>query len=158
MASVVDDASVLLGLAGLDRLDLLHHLFKQVSIPPTVSREIAGSLPRLPDWIQVLEPSSLGGVQHVVGLHQGEVEAIALALDIRAPLLILDDLPARPHATTLGLAIIGTAGVLVMAKRAELIPSVRDALDTLRRRGFRLRQDVYEQILIDAGEQPHEAP
>ena len=44
-------------------------------------------------------------------------------------------------------------GVLVMAKRANLLPSVREPLDALKRSGLRLRQDVYEQILIDAGEQ-----
>jgi predicted nucleic acid-binding protein len=75
-----------------------------------------------------------------------------LALEVSASLLILDDLPARRHALGLGLAIIGTAGVLVMAKRANLIPSVREALDALRRGGFRLRQDVHDEILIDAGE------
>ena len=153
MASVVADASALLALSKLDRLELLRDLFQQVSIPPTVSHEIARTLPRLPDWIRVVTPHSSGAGQQVVGLHQGEIEAIALALEVAASLLILDDLPARRHALGLGLAIIGTAGVLVMAKRSNLIPSVREALDALRRGGFRLRQDVYDQILIDAGEE-----
>jgi len=76
-----------------------------------------------------------------------------LSLEVSASLLILDDLPARRHAVGLGLAIIGTAGVLVISRRARLIPSVREPLDALRRSGFRLRQDVYDQILIDAGEE-----
>ena len=152
MAPVVADASVLLALSKLDRLDLLRDLFQQVSIPPTVSNEISRTLPHLPDWIRVTEPRSVEATRDVVGLHRGELEAIALALDVHASVLILDDLPARRHALSLGLAIIGTAGVLVMAKRSNLIPSVREPLDALRRGGFRLRQDVYEQILIDAGE------
>jgi hypothetical protein len=152
MAPVVADASALLALSKLDRLELLRDLFQQVSIPPTVSHEISRTLPRLPDWIQVVVPHSVGASREVVGLHQGEIEAIALALEVSASLLILDDLAARRHALGLGLAIIGTAGVLVMAKRSNLIPSVREALDALRRGGFRLRQDVYDQILIDAGE------
>jgi predicted nucleic acid-binding protein len=153
MAPVVADASALLALGKLDRLDLLRDLFQQVSIPSTVSHEIARTLPRLPDWIRVIEPRSVSAIRDAVGLHQGEIEAIALALEVHASLLILDDLPARRHALGAGLAIIGTAGVLVMAKRSSLIPSVREPLDALRRSGFRLRQDVYEQILIDAGEQ-----
>ena len=153
MAPVVADASALLALSKLDRLDLLRDLFQQVSIPPTVSQEISRTLPRLPDWIQVVAPHSVGASGDVVGLHQGEIEAIALALEVHASLLVLDDLPARRHALGLGLAIIGTAGVLVMAKRSSLIPSVREPLDALRRSGFRLRQDVYDQILIDAGEE-----
>jgi predicted nucleic acid-binding protein len=153
MAPVVADASALLALSKLDHLELLRDLFQQVSIPPTVSHEISRTLPRLPDWIQVVTPHSAGASRDVVGLHQGELEAIALSLEVSASLLILDDLPARRHAVGLGLAIIGTAGVLVISRRARLIPSVREPLDALRRSGFRLRQDVYDQILIDAGEE-----
>lgn len=152
MAPVVADASVLLALGKLHLLELLRDLFQRVSIPPTVAREVSGSLPRLPDWISVVEPRSTSVAQGVIGLHQGEIEALALAVDLRASLIILDDLPARRHARTLGLAIVGTAGILVMAKRAGAIPSVREALDVLREGGFRLRQDVYEQVLADAGE------
>ncbi len=152
MAPVVADASALLALVKLRRLELLRDLFRQVCIPPAVSREVSGSLPRLPDWIRVVEPRSMSVAQGVLGLHQGEIEALALAVDLHASLIILDDLLARRHATALGLAIVGTAGILVMAKRAGMIPSVREALDVLRQVGFRLRQDVYEQIVADAGE------
>jgi predicted nucleic acid-binding protein len=155
MASVVADASVLLALATLDRLGLLRDLFQQLIIPPTVSVEVSRTLPRLPEWIRVIEPRAVTVTRDSIGLHQGELEAIALALDVHASLLILDDLQARRHAVGLGLAIVGTAGVLVMAKRSGLLLSVREPLDALRRRGFRLRQDVYEQILIDAGEELH---
>jgi predicted nucleic acid-binding protein len=155
MASVVADASVLLALAILDRLDLLRDLFQQLIIPPTVSVEVSRTLPQLPDWIRVIQPRAVTVTRDSIGLHQGELEAIALALDVHASLLILDDLRARRHAVGLGLAIVGTAGVLVMAKRSSLLPAVREPLDALRRRGFRLRQDVYEQILIDAGEELH---
>ncbi len=87
-----------------------------------------------------------------IGLHTGEIEAIALADQCRAALLLVDDLAARRVALGLGLPIVGTAGILLLAKRAGSIPSVRDPLDALRRQGFRLRQDVYEQVLLDAGE------
>jgi len=155
MASVVADASVLLALAPLDLLGLLRDLFHELIIPPTVSSEVSRTLPQLPDWIRVIQPRAVTVTRDSIGLHQGELEAIALALDVHASLLILDDLRARRHAVGLGLAIVGTAGVLVMAKRSSLLPAVREPLDALRRRGFRLRQDVYEQILIDAGEELH---
>lgn len=154
MASVVADASVLLALGSLDRLGLLRDLFHELIVPPTVSREVSRTLPRLPDWIRVIPPRAVTVTRDSLGLHQGELEAIALALDVSGSLLILDDLPARRHAVGLGIAIIGTAGVLVMAKRSNLISSVRELLDALRQNGFRLRQDVYEQILIDAAEEP----
>lgn len=136
MASVVADASALLAFTRIGQLDLLRQLFQEVTIPPAVAREVAVALPSLPDWIRVIKADSTHAARGIVGLHAGEIEAIGLALDLRPSLLILDDLPARRHAIGLGLAIVGTAGALVMAKRAGLIPSVRDELDALRRTGF----------------------
>lgn len=63
-----------------------------------------------------------------------------------------DDLPARRLAKTLGLSIVGTAGLALLAKRKGLVPLVRPVLDALRAKGFRLRQDVYEEILETSGE------
>lgn len=85
-------------------------------------------------------------------LHRGEREAVSLALELGAERLILDDLPARKLAKKLGLSIVGTAGLAFLAKRKGLIPAVRPVLDALRAKGFRLRQDVYEEILKAASE------
>ncbi len=84
-------------------------------------------------------------------LDPGETEAICLALEIKDR-LILDDLPARYLAKNLGIAVLGTAGVLFAAKQRGLIISVRPFLDQLRAKGFRLRKEVYEEILAAAGE------
>jgi predicted nucleic acid-binding protein len=83
-----------------------------------------------------IQPRAVNATRDSLGLHQGELEAIALALGVRASLLILDDLPAQRHAVRSGLAIIGTAAVLVMAKRSSLQPPGREPLDALRRSGF----------------------
>jgi predicted nucleic acid-binding protein len=152
VAPVVADAGPLIALSKLDQLELLQRLFHSVNIPPAVSREVAPSLPHLPPWITVLEPSTVGELTDIVGLHVGEIEAIALARDIHAAAFLVDDLPARRMAGRLGLTIMGTAGILLLAKRLGMIPSVRQPLESLRRQGFRLRQDVYEQILVDADE------
>jgi len=85
-------------------------------------------------------------------LDPGETEAIQLALRTNAGLVILDDLPARRLATELGLPIIGTAGILFLAKQRGFVEAVRPALDALRTEGFRLRRDVYEAILRSANE------
>lgn len=85
-------------------------------------------------------------------LDEGESEALALALQVEDRRIILDDLPARKLAATLALSLIGTAGVLLAAKRSGLIAAVRPLLDALRDKGFRLRQDVYEEVLGSAGE------
>jgi hypothetical protein len=85
-------------------------------------------------------------------LHPGESEALSLALELQADPLILDDLPARQLGKTLGLPIVGTAGLVFAAKQKGLIPAVRPVLDALRAKGFRLRQGVYEEILEAAAE------
>lgn len=75
-----------------------------------------------------------------------------MALEAKADRIILDDRPARHLAIDLGLNVVGTAGVLFAAKQRGLIPAVRPALDALRARGFRLRKEVYEEVLQAAGE------
>ena len=59
---------------------------------------------------------------------------------------------AAALALRLGLPLIGTLGILLAAKRRTLIPRVREPIDTLRRGGFRVANDLYEDILHKAGE------
>jgi len=152
-AVVVADASVLIALLQIDELELLQKLFAAIMIPPAVQDEVAPSLPRLPAWIETralrraLDPR----VVHA-SLDPGETEAISLALEAKADRIILDDLPARHLARNLGLSGVGTAGVLFAAKQRGLITAVRPSLDALRAKGFRLRKEVYEDVLQAAGE------
>lgn len=158
MAAVVADASVLIALGQIDRLSLLEQLFGEVMIPPAVAREVSPGLPELPSWIRTRaldEPPDPRVVS--ASLDAGETEAIALALVVNAERIILDDLPARRLAVALGLSVVGTAGILFAAKQKGLLPAVAPALDALRAKGFRLRQDVHEEILKAAGESEPEA-
>ena len=82
----------------------------------------------------------------------GEREAIAIAIELRARRLVLDDEPARRLALALGLPVIGTVGVVLTAKRLSLLTEVRPILDALLGSGFRIGREVYEQALVDAGE------
>jgi hypothetical protein len=158
MARVVADASVLIALAQIEQLPLLEGLFGEIVIPAAVAREVAPSLPQLPSWIHVREPPRSGDSRvKEAGLDVGESEALTLAVQAAGGRIILDDLPARNLAATLGLSVIGTAGVLLAAKRSGLIAAVRPLLDALRTRGFRLRQDVYDEILRSAGESGEES-
>ncbi len=154
MATVVADASVLIALAQIDQLWLLEKLFGNVIIPPAVALEVAPSLPSIPRWIETrLLERPLPPRVVAADLDAGETEAIALALELKAERVILDDLPARRLAQALRIGIVGTAGVLFMAKQHRLIPGVRTPLDALRAAGFRLRQDVYQEILRATGEE-----
>jgi len=155
---VVADASVLIALAQIGQLSLLERLYAEVVIPPAVQREVAPSLPKLPPWVhaQTLEQPLDSRVAEAA-LDAGETEAISLALETSADQVVLDDLQARRLAKDLGLAVVGTAGVLFAAKQRGFIPAVRPPLDALRAAGFRLRKDVYEEILKAAGEIEPEA-
>lgn len=116
MSAVVADASVFIALVQIHELPLLEALFGDVTIPRAVAGEVAPSVPSLPAWVETrvlrrpLPPRIVAA-----SLDAGEAEALALALEIEAELVILDDLPARRLAEAMGLAIIGTAGVLFMA-------------------------------------------
>jgi predicted nucleic acid-binding protein len=152
-ALVVADASVLIALGRIGQLSLLEQVFGEIVIPPAVEREVVSNRPPLPGWVQIrkllraLDPRVIGAA-----LGDGEAETISLALEAMAERVILDDLSARRLARGLGLNVVGTAGVLFMAKRAGFVAAIRPPLDALRAAGFRLRQDVYEEILKSAGE------
>jgi predicted nucleic acid-binding protein len=85
-------------------------------------------------------------------LGKGEREAIALALELQATELIIDDLPARRLATSLGLPIIGTLGLLLRAKKKGVILAVRPLMEDLQARDFHISERLFEGILAAAGE------
>jgi predicted nucleic acid-binding protein len=128
---VVSDASPLISLATIGRLELLHALYGSVAIPEAVRAEVlSGDRPGSAEvaaapWIEVrsvqntLFPAALG-----VG--RGEGEAILLAIELKADRLLADERQARRIARRFGLEIIGVAGILVEAKRARPDP-IRNA-------------------------------
>ncbi|MFC1851645.1 DUF3368 domain-containing protein [candidate division CSSED10-310 bacterium] len=81
-------------------------------------------------------------------LDKGESEAIALALEIKADMLLIDERRARQIAIHLGLKVVGILGVLVEAKHKSLIPSLKSVLDNLiSKAGFRVSHKLYEKVL-----------
>jgi uncharacterized protein len=118
---VVSNSSPLIALEQIRQLDLLQSLFTEILIPDQVAAETVASIqPR--SWIrqQSLSLPVLPVVQRpTLGL--GEREAICLAVEVHARAILLDDDPARKLAIQLGLPVIGTAGVLVLAKERHLI-------------------------------------
>lgn len=86
-------------------------------------------------------------------LDQGEAESIALAIELEADLLILDEREGRRLAKRFGLNVTGVLGVLLEAKAADLIQEVRPLVQELRdRAGFYLSEDVQQLICKLAGE------
>jgi predicted nucleic acid-binding protein len=111
---IVTDSACLIGLERIGRLDILPALFDPILIPPEVQREFGNPL----DWLQVTIPNNealINALKLVVD--DGEAEAIALAYESHNLLLILDDRQARSVAQRLTVPIIGTIGVLLVAKK-----------------------------------------
>jgi len=149
---VVCNASPLIALDQIGHLDLLEKLFSTILIPPAVTREAVPTV-TLPDWINEHTLTQPIGPQILhASLGPGESEAISLALEVSARWVILDDRPARRIAEALGLPVIGTLGILLACKRRTFLSAVRPHLDTLLNFGFRISPDLYDLVLIDAGE------
>ena len=86
-------------------------------------------------------------------LDEGESEAIALALEIRCNLILMDERLGAKIARTEGLSTIGLIGVLLLAKQKNIIPALKPILTELKSKaGFWLGASLLEQVLHDAGE------
>jgi len=151
--AVVSNSSPLIALARIERLDLLPAIFESVLIPPAVAREIAPAIPVPPTWLRIQGPNVAPPASLLRRrLGDGEREALALAIELKADWIILDDLPARRSAEATGLNVIGTLGTLVTAKRAGLLKSIRPELDALLRTSFFLSPQLYDKLLQAAAE------
>ena len=126
---------------------------EKVAIPQAVADEVKRTLPELPSWIPIRRLSrTIPSTIARRSLGAGESEAMALALELRIPRVILDDLTARTFGRALGLEVVGTGAVLYLAKMRGLVPAVRPLLDALLATGFRLSPKVYLTLLRAAGE------
>jgi predicted nucleic acid-binding protein len=162
--TVVANASILISLSSIGQLALLHECFPGgILIPPAVWKEVVEQGRERPgarevaeaDWITVCDVTAPEIVQLLLAqIEEGEAEAIALAHQLGAQVVLLDERDARLAAKRLGLCVLGTIGVLIWARRTGNIPSLRGALNALQTRsGFRISQQLYERALSEVGEQ-----
>lgn len=159
----IANSSVLIALSSIGQLTLLSQRFSEgILIPPAVWQEVvtsgmgrAGATEvRSASWLLVREVKESGLLTLLrTQLDYGEAEAIALAVQETANVILLDEKAARKKAVTLGLTVLGTVGVLIWAKHQGFIETLRPQLDQLQTRGhFRISQTVYQQALQRAGE------
>jgi predicted nucleic acid-binding protein len=130
---VVSNASPLIRLASIDRLDLLQTPFGEIIIPEAVFREVVvqgrnrsgESAIKAAAWIQVHALSSRKKADTLRRwLDAGEAESIALALERKADWLLIDELRGRRIAGNEGVRYTRVVGVLLLAKKHEVIPAV----------------------------------
>ncbi len=151
---VVSDTSVITSLIHIRRVDLLHSLHGTVLIPEAVQRELFRTHVEIPSFLQVCAIANRAAVNRLVAeLDLGEAEAIVLAKEVNADLLLIDEKLGRAIAVREGLRITGLLGLAVEAKLQRKLSSVRELTMQLEREaGFYVSEAVKEEAYRAAGE------
>lgn len=156
---VISDTSVITNLIQLDQLILLRKLFGDIVLPQKVFDELS----RLPKqaiilrrlkWVEVKSASNTKYFEKLCKiLDAGEAEAIALAIELKADVLLIDERKGRRIAQENGILITGLLGVLLEAKTQNLLPQIKPILDKLVFEiGFRISTELYREILKKVNE------
>jgi predicted nucleic acid-binding protein len=163
---IVSDTTAITHLAKINLLGMLHALYEEILIPEAVHYELSqvnpaqvGALQVLNSpWIKVVAVKNRIVVTKLQStLDLGESEAIALAIERKADVLIIDEVKGRAVAKQLVTKIIGMAGVLIEAKKLGVIQSIKPHLLALKSTGFKIGDDVIEYALQVAGESTNDA-
>ena len=154
----VSDASPIIWLSQVTQFGLLRDLFTTVVISPEVHAETVDHAFGRPSqanvqaalkagWMKVIAPNDIVKVGVLrAHLHAGEAETLVLAQE-QGQVVLVDDLQARNLANAMGLRVLGTAGVLLLAQRRGLQVDVKRTLDEMRGLGFWLSDSVYARIM-----------
>jgi len=156
---IVCDSSPIIALALCGQLELLDKLFNDVLIPQEVYSE---STKRGKEPTPVIQKWAVGKIVEVIDrkkvnifsetLDKGESEAIVLYLEKSADYLLIDEKKGRKTAIENGIKVVGSLGVLIMAKRKGLLQSIKPSLDILRLSSTRISEFLYKQALKMADE------
>ncbi|NET62593.1 MAG: DUF3368 domain-containing protein [Symploca sp. SIO2E6] len=158
---VISDTTPLSELAKVGQMNLLGLVFRQVILPQEVYDEVTtGTHPAVTavksaDWIKVFSvknPEKVSDLRALTKLGLGECAAIVLAEELNAQRLLIDDFEARQEAISRNLPVIGTVGILLLAKEQGLINSVKEILDALMAQNTRISPKLYQYALTIAQE------
>lgn len=159
---IVSDTTPLIGLASIDRLELLQELFGEVYIPQAVFDETvtfgrenskAKQLVSNASWIHVVEVKDRLAVNVLLDeMDLGEVETIILASEMNADWVLMDEKKGRRKLSQLNIPKIGTLGILLKAKELGLVSVLKPEIEELQKSGFSISPLLVEEILDAAGE------
>jgi uncharacterized protein len=162
---VVSNTSPILNLAIIGKLSLLRDQFGDILIPEAVldelrveedlpgSRTIRDAL-RI-GWIRIEAVKLYPLVRSMQrDLDKGEAEAIALAIQLNADWILIDEREGRKAVKSMDLKVVGVLGVLLKAKREGKLGSLKQAIDSLREKaGFYVRAELQRAIMREGGEE-----
>lgn len=148
---VVSDTSPLHYFIAVQPTDVLPRLFTNVHVPPAVIRELSHPgtpvqirqwVEKRPTWLMQVPLMRFLDPRLAATLDQGEAEAIQLAEEQQADLLLLDERTGREIAGSRNLALTGALGVLGPAYQKRLLDDPIPILAEMRKEGFRIREEL----------------
>lgn len=159
---IIADSSPLIAFGSIEQLSIVFELFGKVLIPQTVAQEclVDSSRPGAiaiakaieARKIQIYPSVELGEVDVMLAvLDQGEAEAISLAHSLKLP-LVIDEKLGRGIAREMGIKIIGTVGILLLAKEKKIIKLIKPILQKLKDGHYFLSDALIKEVLKRAGE------
>ena len=159
MLKIISNTTPIISFLKINKLLILKELYQKIIIPKEVFNEIeAGKekeyytdLSKI-DWIQIEKIENEKSLSYFLDLDKGEAEAIVLAVEKEADLIILDENLGRFHAKHAGLKVTGTIGILLKAKQMNLIPEIKPLLFELKAKEVWLSDKFIEEILNLADE------
>lgn len=159
MTVVIADASPLIALATLGKINILEQVFDEIYIPVAVYDEIRIKNKRHSKELEQFSRNRVKKVQNQLAvqvlrkeLGAGETEAIVLAKENKISTILIDEIKGRRIAETQGLLPIGTIGVLLKAKEKGIIKAIKPELNLMIRNRYRISQKLYNEALDIAGE------
>lgn len=154
---VIINSSPLIVLLKSQQAKLIPQLFTEVLVPLGVFEEVttkddiaSTQLPSI-SWIKTVEVNTIAPEVAAWDLGKGESQVLSLALK-NSDAAIVDDRAARRCGQALGITTIGTGGLLILAKRRGLIPSISPGIQALRDAGLWLSDSLVNLLKQQAGE------
>jgi predicted nucleic acid-binding protein len=109
MPKVVSNTTPIISLLKIGRLEILKDLYKEIYIPQEVFSEIEAGKHKKKyrnlsefEWIKIEQIQDRKSINYFLDLDKGEAEAIILATEIEADLILLDEALGRFHAKNTG--------------------------------------------------------
>jgi hypothetical protein len=155
---VIADTGVIISLAALDKLNILEEFFKEIYIPEAVWNELL-SLNQFPHLEEikrffkqrVIKITSSNNL--ILLMDFGESESVLLYKELKADLLLIDDKHARTIAESLGVACIGTLGLLIVAKQRGTIKELKPLFNKLIMNKRYYSKKLLNEILKESNEE-----
>jgi predicted nucleic acid-binding protein len=159
MPKIVSNTTPIISLLKIGKLQILKDLYETIFIPQEVYNEIEvgkdkkfyTNLSKI-EWIKIEKIQNSKSLSYFLDLDKGEAEAIVLAAEIEADLIIMDEALGRFHAKHAGLKVTGTIGILLKAKQLGLVPELKPLLLELRYKAVWLSDNFMQEILKLANE------